>query len=422
VKKHLYLFTGVLAGFVPASAISQVLSSTSFQYDGTALAYLQRNEVYAGWNPVDPALALKPGMKVGFYGRAEGCAEGAKNGPVTSEPASAFDGAMALTGVLLDPSPGHRWTPLADTEQCDPSIRTRLGGSFVHVNEDPVHGGIGLFTHTGQDRNGKASFFRQFGPGGKNNSGANANIEGTFVSFRFDWQAGQAAHPWAGTSAPASKRTAEIRTVQGISAESVGSGDASQAHQVVQVKQGMIIAVLNPDCLRNFTSHIKACIFQYAFNTAIFRLGVSDWSGEDWFKSAGIFLDPAQGNIAVIHGPIGRSGETTRDGASGLALFTSLGEPTAHEVAADRSYDLQITFDQFENALRIVAATRLSKSAMAVTAPDMDTVFGGKWADPDQWVLASVSLGQEVYNPSPDSPVYIGGAIRKISIAAAAAN
>ena len=253
----------------------------------------------------------------------------------------------------------------------------QVGESFIHLNEDPVSGGIGIATITGPDNAGKQSFFRQFDKTGKNNTGANASIEGSFASFRFAWQGGNTVHPWQrGDSQPIDKRIAEFRSVQTVASESVGAGPVSARTDVVQAKQAIIIALINQDCVRKLGARNKSCIVQYVFNIAVYRAGVTDWTEEKWFRNAGIFFDQAQGGIAVIHGPIGHSGDTTVDGTTSLGLYTSLGESTYHNVFSNKTFRIQILFDQFKNTLKIITGKLKSKPAKDVAPSELRTVFG----------------------------------------------
>jgi len=311
---------------------------------------------------------------------------------------------------------GQHWAPSADTEQCDNGIRGQVGDSFVHVNEDPSVGGIGIFTFTGPDQKGRRSFFRQFDKSGQNGSGANANIEGTFVAFRFAWGKGDTVSPWAGVSQPVAQRKADFRTVQSVAVVSVGDGAEGKSGEPVQAKQQFIVALINRSCFQNGGGKKRLCQLQYLFNLAVYRTGVSDWSTVKWFTSGGLFMDVAQGGMPVINGPVGKKGETTVSQGSGLELYTSLGDPSQHDVFKDKDFHIQISFDQFKNALKLIAAKSLNKNAEQVTPSDMSSIFTQSWDDPNEWMLISTNVSQEIYNPYENVRSYLGGAIRGIAI------
>lgn len=402
-----------LAGMVAAES----LSAKAFSFDRGRLDYPDRGEVYAAWNASDPQLVLKPGMKVLFFGRAEGCDIRAAGGPVKHEGNARFNQAMALTGVpAAPPGKGEKWTPSAESDSCDLSVRGEVGDTFVHLNRDPEQGGIGIFTFTGSEPTGKkGSFFRPFDARGKGGNGANANIEGTFVAFRFDWQKGNTVRPWAGGQETADQRAAELKTSQSVVAASVPAGGKDKP---IQVKQQVIVAFINPTCFREGKDRKKSmCQVQYLFNVAVLRAGVSDWSKVGWFKDAGVFFDPAQGGMPVVHGPLGRNGETSRDHKWDLDLYTSLGAPSQHSVFNDETFHARISFKQLKNTLRLVAAESLKKPAGDVGSGDLSSVFGPKWDDPNEWALLSANVSQEVFNPYSEA-AFIGGSVKGLAFGA----
>jgi hypothetical protein len=402
---------------------AESLSTAAFQYKGGKLGYLERNEVYSAWNANDPVSVLKPGMKVMFFGRAEGCDLRAGNGPVKNQGSVRFSQTFDLTGIpLASEGKGQRWAPSADSEQCGKSVRDQVGDSFVHVNEDQENGGIGIFTFTGPDQKGRRSFFRQFDKSGKNGTGANANIEGTFVAFRFGWQKGNTVLPWAGGEQPDEKRKAEFRTVQSVAVASVGDGVVGLAGEPIQAKQQFIAAFINRACFQSGGGKKGMCQLQYLFNVAVYRAGVTDWDAVKWFKSAGVFMDPAQGGMPVVHGPVRRSGETTVDEGSGLELYTSLGEPSRHDIFKDKEFRIQVSFSQLKNALKIVAGKQLKKMPNKISQSDLEAVFGEHWGDANEWLLLSVNVSQEVYNSDSNARALIGGGIKAIAVGIAPPN
>lgn len=396
---------------------AESLTHEAFELKAGPIGYLDRHEVYSAWNPNNQALVLKPGMKVMFFGRAMGCDIQAANGPVRNSGSIRFEQAYDLTGIpLAPPGKGQRWVPSGDTEQCEESVREQVGDSFVHVNEDSVNGGIGMFTFTGLGQGGRRTFFQQFDKTGRSGKGANANIEGTFVAFRFDWQKNVSVFPWASGASSLEQRVAEFKTTQSVESVSVGDALLGQSAEPIQAKQQFIVAFINLECFRSSGAVKRLCQVQYLFNVAVFRLGIVNWETVKWFRDAGIFADPAQGGMPVVHGPLGQNGAASVDDSSRLELYTSRGESSHHDTFKDKSFIVHVSFAQFKNALRAITARQLKQPISSITTADLVSIFSESWDDPNQWAVLSVNVSQEVHNPVDGQRAYIGGAVREISI------
>ncbi|MBT9596200.1 MAG: hypothetical protein IV094_09480 [Vitreoscilla sp.] len=360
--------------------------------------------LFAAWNPSDPNTALKPGMKVMFFGAGRGCSAGTQ-GPLT---ALSDDRLAVLSNLTLMPAaaakPALRWTPAGDADGCDAEARTRSGASAVYLNADDSNGAVGMLTTSGTQDDGAAPFFGPYGTAGQNGGGANAHITGTFVNFRQAWSAADPLQPWAGTAA------ARVRSAQSMGAFQLDAANGS----TVQVKQQMMATFLNKACLQTMSG--RPCQVQYLFNTAIARTGVTDWSTVKWFKDGGVWFDPAQGGIPIVDGPIYASGQSTLEEKSRLPLFVSQGSATQHKAFSGRTFDVTISFAQLHNALRITTARSLGLDLSAVGDSQMAQVWGASWNDRDAWVLLSGDVGQEVYNPSGTHKVQIGGGFRSLYV------
>lgn len=398
-----------------ASALSSARAD-DFHFPGSGTPSVRANDVFAAWNGRGPKVQ-EPGVKVIFFGRAEGCDPRVANGPVSGH-GSRFAEALALTGVPLSDDPRMRWAPSANVDQCDASVRAEVADTFVHINADPAKGGIGMYTVAGNNRNGRHSFFGQYGQGGKAGSGANANIEGSFVTFRLDETAKQAVRPWSSAAGDAGRRMAEFSTVQTVARVSVGD-PLRTGGRVVQSKQQLVLTFLNPACMAENAPGGVGCRFKYLFNTAVYRSGVTDWSRVGWFRSADVSLDPAQGGLPILHGPITPSGSSVMLRNTDVDLYTSLGEPSQHGLFENKAFRIQVSFEQFKNALRAVTARAIGKHVRQVTNEDVRSRFGHTWDDAAQWVLYNVAIGQEVSNSLPDTEAFIGGGVRKIYIGVA---
>jgi hypothetical protein len=287
-------------------------------------------------------------------------------------------------------------------------LASALGPSMVQIDARDTGGSIGLYTNGGTLDDGSAPFLAPYDASGQNGGGANAGIASSFVIFRQPWAAPNAIQPWLAGS------TARI-----VSTQSVGNtaiGDAADPAHFVQVKQQMAATFLNTQCARTMLSPSTPCQIQYLWNTAMLRTGVSDWSTVGWFNQGGVMFDPGQGGIPVITGPIGTPGFATTDATTGLRLFTSQGNPTQHASFTAVDFDVRLGFDDLTNAARIVAAREHGVAPAAISSAQMAALWGPAWSDPAQWVLLSVEVGQEVYNPDPTKRAYIGGSFSRLFV------
>lgn len=367
------------------------------------------DDVFTSWNGGPSATALQPGPKVLFFGRGIGCAGSTTGGPVsvtTLAKQADKDRVRKLTGL----APGERnrlWMPSGDAPGCDGSARGRTGDSLAFVNAEK-----GCALYTASEPGGRA-FWRPFDASGQNGSGANAHIEGTFVNFRQAWWRPDAQRPWRDTDA-------ELQMVSTQTVATVSTGSDIDGGEPRQVKQQMIASFVNPVCRKETGKTPNLCQIQYLFNTGIYRSGVKDWSTVSWFQQAGLFGDPGQGGMPVIHGPIDPAGQVTRESTTGLALYRSEGSPTRHDTFEDVRFDVRISFTQLLNALHVIVGRKIGKPADGVSDEQMRAEFGSAWNVPSAWVLVSTDIGQEVYNSSPDAtPARIGGSVRSLVVQAA---
>jgi hypothetical protein len=261
-----------------------------------------------------------------------------------------------------------------------------------------------MLTTTGPQSDGKAAFLGPYGAGGQNGAGDNAYIAGTFVNLRQAWWAADPLQPWVGQA------SARVRSVQSMGAYRIDT----DAGVTVQAKQQMMATFLNQTCIRTMTG--QPCQIQYLFNTAIVRSGVTDWHTVPWFQNGNVWFDPVQGGIPIVSGPIFASGKTTKDGNSSLALYTSIGAQSQHQVFTDKAFDVTISFSQLKNVLRIVTARKLGVDLSAVTEAQIASVWGAAWNDRNNWVLLTADVAQEVYNPTATRTVQIGGGFRSLYV------
>jgi hypothetical protein len=376
--------------------------------DGLAAA--TGGALFASWDPADAANSMRPGMKVTFFGAAQGCS-GARNGAVGEGDAGRFDANATLTGVTTTDGSAMRWTPLGSGLGCGADAQAASGDSLVHLHAGDGDGAVGMLTYTGTRADGSSAFFGAFGAGGQNGAGANANIAGSFVAFRQGWSGSAPLRPWAANG------SARVYTVQSVASTAGATGAAGA--QAVQAKQEILASFINPDCVAQMAG-AHPCQLQYAVSTAIFRTGVTNWDTVGWFNAGKVWFDAAQGGTPVVDGPIKASGSDTTDGASSLSLYTSHGAATQHAVFANQAFDVTISFPQLVNAMKLTTARALSVEASALTDAQMAAFWGTTWHQPGAWATLSGSVGQEVYNPFADHAAHVGGSFKSFYIGPAA--
>jgi hypothetical protein len=375
--------------------------------DVPAIEAVTGGKLFTAWNPNDATRSLQPGMKVMFFGTANGC-PGAHNGTLVSLSDAALQRTAELTGLDASRAEGStRWTPSGNSEGCGDSSRSRDGASAVFLNP-AKDGAIGLFTTSGKQDDGEAAFFGPYDASGQNGAGTNAHITGSFVNFREAWGRAGAVHPWSGSA------KARVRSLQSMGASSVDAATGV----VAQGKQQMMATFINSECAAKLLNTGKPCQIQYLFNTAIVRSGVADWSTVSWFQQGGVWFDPAQGGIPIVDGPIKRSDEVTLDDATGLGLFTSQGSASQHDSFKSRTFDVTIDFAQLINAVRATVALSLRVDVSKITDSDVAAMWGSAWNDRQSWVLLASFVGQEVYNPDAKRRVQIAGGFRDLYVGA----
>lgn len=419
----------VLAG-VATSASGEVVSERMFEYDGTAISHLadepdgyRDNDglyYFANWNPANTpenAKLVRPGLQIAFWGKPANCDNSIHNGPVDSGDFELFKRAGVLTGIDAEMKQSrNRWTPSDAHSQCKRGPTVRRGDSFVHVREGKG-GGIGMFTATGPGAgHGAQSFLLARDESGQDARGVDKHNVGTFTAFRFNWRDDNAVRPWSVSRAGAGAAL-EIRSVQTV-AQLEMPGDARPAGDVVQAKQEMSFGFINVPCMA--ADHLKgACQLKMLFNVAIARAGVADWKKEQWFFDGKVLIDRAQGGLPVVIGPIPGRGETvyTKDRHK-LPLWSGHASATQFAPFNDEEFRIFVTFDQFKNALRFIAAKTSGKPLDRVTDQDVAQGFGAQWADPGSWRLFWTGFGQEVHNPLVDKRAAIGGAMKYLRVSA----
>jgi hypothetical protein len=398
------------SGIVAIAPLVEGAASFHFKVDASlsseaALDAAVGGTLFTGWNPSNVQTLLRPGMKVLFFGKAAGCDGAQDQGPVVRGADAAYASSASLAGLADAGAQDLRWVPSADTSACDASERAASGASMVQL-EPSANGALGLYTSAAPLT--ADNFFGAFDAAGQDGKGTNAFISGSYVAFRQDWNSASAIAPWA------AGRPARVVSTQSVGAASVEA--ASAVGGTMQAKQEITVTFINPSCASGGISAQRPCQLEYLFNTAIFRTGVSDWSGVSWFNNGAVWFDAGQGGMPVVDGPVVAKGGVVADGSSGLPIYSSEGAPTQHAAFAAQNFDLRISFEQLQNVLRLVVSRQLGKPVAQLVDADMAATWGARWNDAAAWVLLSSEVGQEVYNPLGDRAAAMGGSFSQLYV------
>ncbi len=417
----LYPFIGrcVVTFLLSLTCACAIAQQPAFHHKGGLTVDEAKNALYSAWNPTGTKELLSPGVKAFFFGSAASCDAQVDTGPVSHNAHYTAQVIVQDTGIA--PRPGIETdilTPTPDAKHCPLNDESRRDGSFVVLDTGDEGGAVGLFTTVGPDQNGKAPLVGNFNSKGQSGSGANVGISGTFVTWRLDWSRPDFTPLWSKTAGKADPAgtVAEMETIQTLASAALGRVSDAPNAPVKQVKQQLTVTLINPACRRALEKQGRQCQIQYLFNLGIVRSGVTDWSKVDWFQTARLWIDPAQGNMPVVDGPVGVKGQVMLSARREYPLYTSAGASSQHGPFTNETFRIRLGFDQFQNALRIATAHQSNRKPKTVSPDDMAQYFGPMWNDPSSWTLLSVEVGQEIYNADPDSEAHIGGSFRDITM------
>ncbi len=418
------LFVAIAGLGALQSADAASLTQTNFAYDGRALGLPDGEkppEVDARWNPEYSAAHKEgenPGFHVWFFGNGAGCPPRASNGPTVPLPAGLAADAVAMAGVAPDPDRADlSWTPAPGAEGCQDGAGLNPGPAFVVANEQ-LGQGIGLFTQVGPGGPiAGPHFWRQFEKSGQGSSGANGFIEGTFVTWNFDWRNRNTVIPWPTLDARGAGEGPKVlfRTVQSVTRALVDPCPPDEKPS--QVKQQYAISFINPECLRTASRKIL-CQVRFQLQITTVRAGNFRWDQAGWANRAILDLDPAQSGLPVFFGPLKAAGQATDTGIPGLDLWRSRGAETAHGTFSNRTFETGISMRQFHTALRVIAGRVLSRDPRNIQPGDLAEIFGGAWDQPGAWLIANVNAAQEVFSEHMRCEAEIGGAVRHLEVLA----
>jgi len=226
------------------------------------------------------------------------------------------------------------------------------------------------------------SAFQSFGSSGQNASGANAYIQAAYTDFSPSWRmsAPNRLKPWSGPSAPDKIRLA-IRVKQSVNRDLLESPSSQQLQQVIRM------LVINEAC--DIGQSSSFCQIELNFKT--YNRGVGAYTS---FSKGDVFNDAGQGGLIAVVGPIAANGQTTN--ILGQPAWTSWGSSTQLQPFQDKTFQIEITWDQFQALL------------MRVTNANPAAVFGNNWNNRQSWVLLRIGYGQENYNRSQSSSLIEG--------------
>lgn len=343
--------------------------------------------LFTAWNPT-PANAAGPGMKIMMFGVAASLCPPSTQGPISNfaNLVLASDGYRGLGAAV---PPDLRFIPMPMTG-CEPAADGLAGPSNVFFDGATAWSYTASLGHPGD-------LLLPFKAGGQNGQGADANIVNTSVNYQVD-TARSRIEPWGFNGR--ARIGAEALTV---------NIQAQDATALTQTKQVIGATFLNTACSQSTPGAL--CQVYVQFSEVIAESDVSDWSRSIPALYVDIFLDPNQGNLPVIAADlIPTAGQTVADPGTGLPLFTSRGAPTQHAGFGATQFDVEIDFNQFQNALRIVSALTLAEDVGTDGGcAQCIQVFGSDWNDAHAWILASLSTQQEIYDESGISGAILGG-------------
>jgi len=338
--------------------------------------------LFAAW---DPANAGRTGMKIMMFGGTDAFCPPDTSGPLSSFPDAvlAADGYPGLpSAVPID----MRFTP-TPAASCTSAAAGKYGPAIVFL--DATH--LWLYTAA----LGKPTdLLKPYPPGGVRQGGG-ANLVNTSVNYQVTPDV--TVYPWVKSGRA---RVAALAQIVRIRAE-----DASA---LTQSGQGMSIYLINRDCMSTLYPG-RLCQMTWTFPQVVARSDISDWSTQP--LNATVYADPVQNSLPVVSvGLIPDSGEAVTDAQYGLAVLTSRGIPTQHAAFAPARTDVEIEFDQLENAIRLVSAQTLGEPMQTdAKCSQCIQVFGTSWNDPPAWVLSTVVSSQEIYDESGTSGEILGG-------------
>ncbi|WP_422567092.1 hypothetical protein [Ideonella sp.] len=362
-----------------------------------------------GWNLADAQRTMTPGAKFSLFGRTPECVRAISDGPAGSGSDADFSEAASRSAIATAATTrARRWTGLSDVSGCE-AAGGRSGSNWIYVNPERIGGGVGTYTTTGPDKDGRQPFLMPTGHEGTDGAGYNAHGLATFVAFRHAWYADDAIRPWqTAQGQPTEARVLVRQSVGSMEVGPAGSGVISQ------VKQQVMLSIINTTCQQTLAGQ-SPCQFQYLFNTAAARAGVTDWETYSPSTSSHVWFDADQGSLPIIDGQVPKAGLGANEKVYGDRLYRSAGYATQYKAFNNYAFDLRISFEELKTALRHMTGRKLRLPPSSVTETQLTQFWGSDWNNTDKWVLLSTTFGQEVHNNEFESrKTWIGGGFSEI--------
>lgn len=359
----------------PMALHAQQVTRAYFYYDGQNLVNFNRDTIL--WQPTGDN-TLRPGFNLSFFGKPDPAAP-----CTTTQNGSTLHGftwanSATDTGIV---DGVDKWTPNCGDWQ---------GFTYARVHNGPG-GGIGMQTYTGKKPYDESpAFWQPYGPNG-DQYGANANLMGTFGTFRFDLAYPNALmRPWSGNSPDHDVRRFAVRSTQLLKKIQVQGAKSN-------VQQGFGVSFLNLHCMQGGIRPGRPCQLSIGLHSLVVNTE-GTYSG-----NAHTFQDPAQAQLPVIYGAIGAVGQSTTMACPGWgcgnSVWTSWWDPTQHGHApwpGAKTFQVEISFNQLQRMLAVTAASAFQESYPTVAR--IKEMYGNLYNDPEQWVLLDIGFSQEIHN------------------------
>ena len=301
-----------------------------------------------------------------------------------------------LSGGYLN----EHFTPTSNTSICE--NKNWLGFSHAHFKryaDKYGSAGIGVYTHSRpKPVGGGLAFFQPYDQYG-DHARSNQYIQGTFVShqcYKNNCPSSEVFYHFGAGGNNFDKLRVAFISEQGLVKFHLENPSRQQVRQQITV---------------NFHNAKDNTQIAYSMINAI--NGV--YSNLDTSGATHINADPSQNRLVYVAGVIGGTGISTA--YNGISLWTSWGESTAKSTwNGQKKFQVEISFNQFLNALKIATSKKTGKTINQVTETDIVKFYGSNYRNPKEWTISSFSFSHEIYNPDfMRSQSFVGGNLTRFT-------